>query len=675
MVTSEYKDLFVEEAREHLQTINQSLLDFEEDPSNKEALNQIFRAAHTIKGMAATMNYDKIQKLSHKTEDALDLIRNGKIEVDSNIVDLIFSCFDGIEAMVEDIATKDTTDFDIEELIEQLDELIETASTGERKAKPKTEVREEKIEELKLDKKVEKKLTQQLKSGKNVYKIHVTLADTCMMKSIRAFLLIKKLNDDGAIAYSMPDLRAIENGEFDKGFDLYYITQEDKEEVEQILNSVSEIETKQVYPIEYSSSGKLQIVIPAEEEKTTLKETKTVATTQTVETTKTTTAPKTVQTIRISMDQLDHFMNLIGELVISKGRLAQIAQEHKLDDLAETIGTVDRLTTELQDRIMMIRMIPMKHIFNRFPRMVRDLAKQKGKKIELNIEGEGIEIDRMVLEEIGDPLVHLLRNAVDHGVETPEERKKKGKPETGRIDLIAERTRNHVLITVRDDGKGIDPNMLRRAAVEKGLKTQEEVDAMDDKAVLDLIWLPGFSSAKEITNISGRGVGMDVVKATIEKLNGTIDFTTEVDKGTTFTLRLPLTMAIFKSLFVQSGNETYAIPISNIIETIKLDKKDIKTIKGKKTTVLRDNVLPLVSLRELLDIKESEGREEEDSYAVVIQKDDKKIGLMVDRLIGEQEITIKNISGFPKKTKGIAGVTITGDGRVIIVLDVNTLID
>ena len=671
MDTSEYKDMFVEEAREHLQTLNQSLLDFEENPDNKDALNQIFRAAHTIKGMAATMNYDKIQKLSHKTEDALDLIRNGKLQVNSDIVDLIFSCFDGIEEMVEDIADHDSTDFNIDELIEKLDQII----TGEKPTgKPKKEVEEAKVEDLSLDKKIEKKLVQQLKSKKHVYKLHVTVAESCMMKAIRAFLLIKKLNDDGAVVYSNPDLKAIENGEFDKGFDLYYVTQENKEEVEQILNSVAELETKLVIPVEYND-GKLQLIISEaslnkpESPKSTIGS----QSTKTEKTSDVKASHKSVQTIRIGMDQLDHFMNLIGELVISKGRLTQIAQEHKLDDLTETIGTVDRLTTELQDKIMMIRMIPMKHIFNRFPRMVRDLAKKNGKKIDFNIEGEGIELDRTVLDEIGDPLVHLLRNSVDHGIETPEERKKKGKPEVGRIDLIAERTRNHVLITVRDDGKGIDPEVMKKIAVEKGLKTQEEVDAMDDKAALDLIWLPGFSSAKQITNISGRGVGMDVVKSTIERLNGTVELSTEVDKGTTFTLRLPLTMAIFKSLFVKSGDETYAIPISNIIETIKLDKKDIKTIKGKKTTVLRDTVLPLVSLRELLDTREVD--DEIDSYAVVIQKDDKKIGLMVDQLVGEQEITIKNIGRSLKKTKGIAGVTITGDGRVIIVLDINTLID
>jgi two-component system, chemotaxis family, sensor kinase CheA len=315
----------------------------------------------------------------------------------------------------------------------------------------------------------------------------------------------------------------------------------------------------------------------------------------------------------------------------------------------------------------------MSHIFNRFPRMIRDLSKSNNKKLNLNIEGEGIELDRTILDEIGDPLVHLLRNSVDHGIETPEERKNKGKPETGNVDLIAERKRNHVLIEVKDDGKGIDPNLMKKTAVKKGLKTQEEVDRMDDQEALNLLWLPGLSSKEKITNVSGRGVGMDVVKSTIEKLNGAVEFTSEKDKGSTFSLKLPLTMAIFKSLFVGTENETYAIPISNIIETVKLDKNEIKTIKGSKTTLLRNEVLPLVSLADLLEIKK-EQQDENNLFAVVVQKEEKKYGLIVDRLIGEQEITIKNVGGTMKRTKGVAGVTITGDGRVILVLDINTLI-
>ena len=374
------------------------------------------------------------------------------------------------------------------------------------------------------------------------------------------------------------------------------------------------------------------------------------------------------------MYQLDYFMNLIGELVISKGRSGQIAMDHNIDELSETINTFDRLTTDLQDKIMNIRMIPMSHIFNRFPRMIRDLAKGTNKKINLNIEGEGIELDRTVLDKIGDPLVHLLRNSVDHGIESPEERKKKGKPEEGTVNLIAERKRNHVLITVSDDGKGISADLMRRTAVKKGLKTEEEVGAMDEREALNLLWLPGLSSSEVITNVSGRGVGMDVVKSTIEKLNGVVEFTTEIDKGSTFSLKLPLTMAIFKSLFVGIGDETYAIPISNIIETVKITQGDIKLINGRQVTLLRNRVLPLSFLKELLGKQFDDEIDRKDMYAVVIQKEDKQFGLIVNKLIGEQEITIKNVGGAMKRTKGIAGVTITGDGRVILVLDINTLL-
>jgi len=380
------------------------------------------------------------------------------------------------------------------------------------------------------------------------------------------------------------------------------------------------------------------------------------------------------QSIRVGMDQLDEFMNLIGELVISKGRLTQIASDHNLDDLTETISNFDRLTNQLQDKIMNIRMIPMKHIFNRFPRMVRDLSKQSSKQIDFQMEGEGIELDRTVLDEIGDPLVHLLRNAIDHGVETPEEREKNGKSPSGTVQLIAERKRNHVLIKVTDDGKGIDPQKMKEAAVKKGLKSEQEAQSLTDQQALQLIFLPGLSSAKKITNISGRGVGMDVVKSTIEKLNGVVDVQSSMNKGSTFSLKLPLTMAIFKALFIGIDEETYAVPISNIIETVRLSPEDITFIDGNRTTVIRNEVLPVLGLKEL--VKKTDTMDSTKSmYGVIIQREDKKFGLLVDRLIGEQEITIKNVGGSMKRTKGIAGVTITGDGRVILVLDVNTLVN
>ncbi len=688
---SEYKDMFVEEAREHLQTLNQTLVDFEEDPKNADALNQIFRAAHTLKGMAAAMNYDKIQKLSHKTEDTLDLVRNNQIEVSTDLVDLVFDCFDGLETMVEDIADTDATDFEIGALLDKLEEHIKKGDSkkDKKKEEKKPEKKEEKNEPaLSVDEKTEGKILDQINSGKNAFKLNITLDKECKMKSIRSFLLLKKLRDIGDITYSEPDIKKIEDGEFDSGFQLVFLTDGNGEAVQNEVNSVSEIETKIITPItikedKLSLKDPLKEKEPPSEEKDELEEAKNEDKkktskkeenkNQTKKTDNKKPSKKRSQSIRVDMDQLDDFMNLIGELVISKGRLGQIAIDHKIDELQETVNTFDRLTTELQDKIMNIRMIPMSHIFNRFPRMIRDISKSSGKKVNLNIVGEGIELDRTILDEIGDPLVHLLRNSVDHGIEIPEERKAKGKPEKGRVDLIADRKRNHVLIEVRDDGKGIDPDVMRETAVKKGLKTKQEVDSLSDKEALNLLWLPGLSSTEKITNVSGRGVGMDVVKSTIEKLNGAVEFTSEQDKGSIFSLKLPLTMAIFKSLFVGIRDETYAIPISNIIETVKLSKKDINYIKGNKTTVLRNEVLPLLHLNSLLNLPEKT-KEKDELFAVIVQKEDKKCGLIVDRLIGQQEITIKNAGASMKKTKGIAGVTITGDGRVILVLDLNTLI-
>jgi two-component system chemotaxis sensor kinase CheA len=675
MATEDYKDMFIEESKEHLNTINQSLLDFEKEPDNQEALNKIFRAAHTIKGMSATMNYDKIQKLSHKTEDTLDMIRNHQIDVNSDVIDLIFDCFDGIEQM------------------ERLEHHMDTVSDTTKPQKAHKEKKKgitENADQLHLDSKAADRIKKALAKGNYAYKLSIDVDKNCMMKSIRSYLLLKKLKEVGNIVHSIPDVRAVEDGEFDAGFELYYISDEGKEDVERIVDSVAELSTKIVTPLVHendnltllSSSNRdasseesatpEKSLSPQENEKGTERRDHPQKTENKAKQTSTTHQ----QSIRIGMEQLDTFMNLIGELVISKGRLAQIATDHRLEDLTETINTFDRLTTELQDKIMTIRMIPMKHIFDRFPRMVRDLAKGRGKNVNFIIEGEGIELDRTVLDEIGDPLVHLLRNCIDHGVESPEARLAKGKPEQGTVYLIAERKRDHVLITVKDDGAGIDPEVMRKAAVKKGLRSQDEVDAFSDREALDLLWLPGLSSAEAVTDVSGRGVGMDVVKSTIENLNGIVEFTTTKGEGTTFSLKLPLTMAIFKALFVGVGKETFAIPISNVIETISLQQDEIKIVRGTMTTVLRNNILPLQPLDHILHIERMEQRKaEETMYAVVIQKEDKQFGLVVDRLVGEQEITIKNIGSSLKKTKGIAGVTITGDGRVILVIDVNTLVD
>ena len=684
--TSEYKDMFIEESREHLKTLNQSLLDFEKNPKDKDTMNKIFRAAHTIKGMSATMNYDKIQKLSHKTEDTLDLIRNNKLEVDSKVIDLIFKCFDGIETMIEDIAANDMTEYDIVGLIEELEKHLGDGGKEKKQNSSPLPVANTIPPQttITLDNQTKQNIIQEITRGRSAYKLTIAVDKTCIMKSIRSFLLLKKLGDSGTIAYSVPAKQSIENGEFETGFEIYYVSDQNKNAVEKIVRSVSELSVTLVSPIVYENDV-LHIPTTEHQEKPIEKPLQTQP-----EITKTTEQPtqekKTVQvkqktvvsevqSIRLGMDQLDLFMNLIGELVISKGRLSQIALEHNLDDLSEAANTVDRLTTELQEKIMKIRMIPMQHIFDRFPRMIRDLAKSNNKKINLVIEGEGIELDRTILDEIGDPLVHLLRNSVDHGVETPENRRAKGKPEEGTVQLIAERTRNHVVITVRDDGKGIDPKSMRAAAVKKGLQTQEEVDRLDDKEAINLLFLPGLSTAEKITNVSGRGVGMDVVKSTIDKLNGSIDITSEIDKGSTISLRLPLTMAIFKALFVGISDETYAIPISNVLETINLTKNDIKTVHGQQTTVLRNDVLALVSLSDVLSCTNEKQIQNSAMYAVIVQKEDQKIGLIVDKLIGEQEITIKNLGASLKKTKGVSGVTITGDGRVILVIDINTLVE
>ena len=393
--------------------------------------------------MSATMNYEKIQKLSHKTEDALDLIRNNKLQVDSEIMDLIFKCFDGIGTMVEQIAENNMTEFDIVGLIEDLEKHMPTEDAAKKKETPEQKQTTTKdIKKLSLTAEATQNIIKEINNGKHAYKLTIAVDKTCTMKSIRAFLLIKKLGDTGDITYSVPEKKSIEDGAFDDGFEIYYVSSQDQQSIEKIVNSVSELSTRIVSPILYENNqlsvqyiGQPEKPAPVQKQKQTPSLEKTTAVKPAENKTKA--ANSDIQSIRIGMDQLDLFMNLIGELVISKSRLSQIASVHKLEDLSETANTVDRLTTELQDKIMAIRMIPMKHVFDRFPRMIRDLARDNGKKINLVIKGDGIELDRTILDEIGDPLVHLLRNSIDHGIETPDVRQANGKPEEGIVDLIA----------------------------------------------------------------------------------------------------------------------------------------------------------------------------------------------------------------------------------------------
>lgn len=622
---SEYKEMYAVESAEHLQSMNEALLSLEKDPKNSETINVMFRAAHTLKGMSATMGYSNIKELTHNMENLMDSVRKNELALDSSIIDVLFECLDALEKMVEN--PEKSSEFDVSTLITKI-----SFSSGKRNLKD---------------------ISKKEQLGCNIFEVLITLHESCMLKSARSTVVMRNLSELGEILETNPPVKDLEDEKFDREFKLIISTKEDAKKIEDAAKKVSEISKVEVKP---HIGGKEKIKI---EEKTC-----------TTEGSKT--SIKSVQSVRVSIERLDSLMNLVGELIINKIRLMQLASTHKLDVLEETLASLNRLTNDLQEEIMASRMVPIEQIFNRFPRMIRDLAKKEEKDIDLVLEGGDIELDRTVLDEIGDPLVHILRNCVDHGIELPEVRKQCGKKPKGTITLTARREKNHVVIEATDDGKGIDPQKMRDSAVKKGLMSQEEAAKLSDTEAINLSFLPGFSTAEKVTDISGRGVGMDVVRNKIGGMGGSIKLDSIVGKGTTIKLKLPLTVAIIHSLMVKVGTDIYAIPITNVIRDLSIKKEQIKTIKGEEVILIRGEVLPLVRLHKLFDIKSNGSNE---LLVVVVERAGNNIGLVVDQVIGQQEVIIKNLdNNILKGVKGFAGATILGDGNVALILDVGTLL-
>ena len=624
MDTSEYKNVFVEESREYLQLLNRSLLDMERNP-DPALLNEIFRAAHTLKGMSATMDFNKMAELCHAMENVLDKLRSHERDTTSGIVDVLLNCFDVLEAMVDDIDQDGDANIDISLLLEQL----ETSEEGK-----KTDDGEE-TDECEAD------------TRENVYEITVSMSKDCQFKGARGFLVIRALSELGKIVRTIPDAQDIEDEKFDLELTFFIESSEDGDKLKEIVESVGDIEhvevatdTRKKNPINERLSGKTTI--------------------------------RSASSIRVGVERLDVVMNLVGELVINRSRLTQIGNKYQLRELTETLARVDRIITDLQDEITQMRMIPVDHIFSRFPRLVRDISKMQEKEIDFIIEGSEIELDRTVLDEIGDPLLHLLRNAVDHGIELPDDRVSKGKSRTGTIKLIAKRERGYVTIIVEDDGKGIDPEEIRDIAVKKGFISEERALELSDMEALLLIFNPGFSTAEITTDVSGRGVGMDVVKSKVESLGGTVEIQSQLGAGSSTRMRLPITMAIIQALLAEVNDETYAIPISGVLEILKVAAADIKTLHGTEVINLRGKVLPLVTLRQLFNIASDE--HPETCIVVVIEKSDGNIGLVIDSILDQEEIVIKPLGKLLEGNRGFSGTTILGDGRVIPILDTTTLV-
>ena len=692
MDVSQYLEIFLDESNEHLQTLSDQLIILEKEPDNSDTINEIFRAAHSLKGMAGTMGYKRMQNLTHDMENVFSEVRNGNMEVNSNLVDVLFQCLDALETYVDNIReTQDEGTDDNEPIIKALNAFI--ASEGKGNAAPAAKKEEASAatasaapaddKDMPLADFEKNAVNEALKKNLHVYKIKVSVDENCILKAARAFLVFKNLEGHGDIIKSEPSVQDIEDEKFDFDFSIIVVTEEKYDNIIALIKNVSEIkdaagqEITQPFPEEQTEEAK-------EEKKETSAVSQTAkpaaakpAANKPASTGKT--SGSVSHTVRVDIEKLDVLMNLVSELIIAKNGL--VSASHVEGDEAaalnqsftEQIEYLERVTTNLHESVMKVRMMPIESVFSRFPRMIRDLNKKLGKKMELYMSGEDTELDRTVIDEIGDPIMHLLRNSADHGLESAEIRKERGKSEVGSIFLDAFQEGNNVVIEVRDDGNGIDTEKVKAKAVEKGTITQEQADVMTDKEAIDLLFRPSFSTAEKVTDVSGRGVGLDVVKSKIEALGGDVEVKTKYGEGSTFSIRLPLTLAIIQALMVKLGDEKYAISLGSI-ETIEdIPVSDIKYVHAKEVIHLRGNVIPLIRLRDLLDVP-GEPEESENITVVVVRKGDKQAGLVVDSLIGQMEIVIKSLGKYIRINKMISGATILGDGSVALIIDANTLV-
>ncbi|MBU3159072.1 chemotaxis protein CheA [Clostridium frigoris] len=680
MDTSQYMSMFLEESMENLQTLNESLLELEQNPEDIDKLNEIFRVAHTIKGMAATMGFSQMAELTHNMENILSEFREGKLKVTEKVVTVLFRCLDTLEKMVNNISEDISEDISIDEILKDLHEMAEIGENP-------------KVEEKKIEKIPQKASNSDMgervilneydidviKQAKekmyNAFDIKILISENTLLKAARAFLIFKSLEEYGEIIKSVPGAEELEDENFEFEINLIYLTNKEKAEVTDILMNISEVEKAIVEDVDINSTkdilsdklGEVKEIEKAPEVKVEAVKSKVKLEGKNKDNKEVVTHKKAHQSVRVELDRLDKFMNMVSELVIHRTRLEQISSVHKLTDLNETLEQVARATSELQDLVMKIRMLPLEVVFNRFPRMIRDISKKLNKDMELVIKGQETELDRTVIDEIGEPLLHLLRNAADHGVEPSSVRIAKGKNPVGTIKLIAYAEGTKAIIKVEDDGAGLDVERIKVKANESGINTE----GMTDADVKNLIFAQGFSTNEKVTDISGRGVGMDVVKTKIAALGGTVDAISEIDKGTSFIIRLPLTLQIIQALLVKVGNETMAISLGYIDRVIDYKIELIKKTNNKEVIVYNDSVIPLVRVNEKMEIENIETTKK---YIVIVKVGEKTVGLLVDSLLGQQEIVIKPLGQTLRGLKEYIGATILGDGLVTLILDVAALV-
>ncbi|OCX61327.1 chemotaxis protein CheA [Lysinibacillus sp. AR18-8] len=689
MEVNQYLEMFIEESKEHLQACSEHLLELEKNPDDLAIVGEIFRSAHTLKGMSATMGFEDLADLTHKMENVLDAIRNEKIHVTPEILDVVFESVDHLEEMVMDIANGGDGKRDVSSTVAQLKRIELGEEVIPEVVAPVAAPVVESV--LEYDSFEQTVITQSAEQGFNAFEISVTLREDCLLKAARVFMVFEILEKDGDVIKSSPSVEKLEDEQFDQQFYVAFVTKTTAEDMQKKLMKVSEVDEVIVTTIDQrkfsekvfeahqevaatatavaevaaiptnTPAAKAEPVAKPAKEATPSKADKNHA-------------PVGNKTIRVNIERLDILMNLFEELVIDRGRLQSISTEVNHGELNETVERMSRVMGDLQTIILTMRMVPVETVFNRFPKMIRQLSRDLNKKINLEIIGAETELDRTVIDEIGDPLVHLIRNSVDHGIENPTARRAKGKPEEGTVVLRAYHSGNYVFIEIEDDGAGINREKVLAKAISKGIVTQEQSYSMSDKQINELILASGFSTADVISDVSGRGVGLDVVKTTIESLGGNISIESTQDVGSIFSIQLPLTLSIISVMLVEIEKEIYAIPLSSIIETSIIRSSEIMNAHNQKVIDFRGKVVPLVFLEEIFEVPRQEHQDEEFHSVVIVRKGEKLAGLVVDSFIGQQEIVLKSLGNYLTNIFAISGATILGNGKVALIVDCNALI-
>lgn len=665
MDNAQYMELFIEESKEHLQNLNNNLLALEQQPNNAEVINEIFRSAHTLKGMAGSMGFNSMANLAHAMENVLDRIRKGSMSLSANIMDGLFEAVDILDELLQGIVQSGAeSPIDISDIKAKLQSFVDGTNSAEELGQSP---RKSHKEGLSLAEHHLHVIDEAIKNGFTPYYIEVKLKESCLMKAARAYIVFKAIENFGHIIYSDPSAQDIEEEKFGLSFSMVAVCKAELDTIKKELDSISELESidiREILPEEVQSRGQSHTQkpqpsggadrAPAAEIKDRLS--KTVG-----------------RSIRVDIERLDRLMNLVSELIIVKNRIQDLQKYDDPAAMAESVEYLGRVTGELHDAVMKVRMIPIQVVFERFPRTVRDLSRSTGKEVKLNISGAETEVDRTIVDEIGEPLIHLIRNAVDHGIEPPQERTAIGKPPAGVIDLKAYHDGDNVVIEVSDDGRGIDSDKVLQRAIQQNLVSREEAENLSPQEIMQFIFEAGFSTAEKVTDISGRGVGMDVVKTKIESMGGTVDVDTSPNRGTRFIIRLPLTLSIIQALLVSVGQEVYAIPVGSIKEILEVPATSIKQVRQREFLDYRGMLIPFVQLARVLECP-GEVKSSDLVTAVIVRKGERLAALSVDDLIGQQEIVIKPLGKALSKIKIVSGATILGDGSVVLILDINHMI-